>query len=93
MTDMAAALRFAKVVDGASQIVLISDGPPDSQNDALAVARTYTSPIHTIHIGSERDTDGGRAFLQRLAPPAVAGPSKATRPACLGARVEQLLLA
>jgi Mg-chelatase subunit ChlD len=93
MTDMAAALRFAKVVDGASQIVLISDGLPDSQNDALAVARTYTSPIHTIYIGSERDTDGGRAFLQRLAAACGGRSFQSDAPGLLGARVEQLLLA
>lgn len=64
-TDMAKALNFARVVDGASRIVLISDGKPDSESETLAAARRYKHPIHTIYIGPE---DGrGREFLNRLA--------------------------
>lgn len=64
-TDMAAALKFARVADGAAQVVLISDGEPDDETKALAEARRYRNPIHTIYIGPERGD--GRAFLEQLA--------------------------
>ena len=64
-TDIAAALKFARVADGVCQVVLISDGEPDSEQKALAEARRYRNPIHTIYIGPERGD--GRAFLERLA--------------------------
>jgi uncharacterized protein with von Willebrand factor type A (vWA) domain len=64
-TDMAKALDFARIADGASRIVLISDGEPDSESATLEAARKYRHPIHTIYIGPE--DSHGRAFLSRLA--------------------------
>jgi Mg-chelatase subunit ChlD len=91
MTDMAAALNFARVADGASQIVLISDGDPNSQDEALAAARRYQNPIHTIYIGPE---DGpGRAFLARLAKATGGQTFQSAAPGLLGEGVERLLLA
>lgn len=65
-TDMAAALRFAKVADVPDmRFVLISDGQPDYPDDALAVARTYTNRIDTIFVGDE-GSRSARQFLERL---------------------------
>ena len=65
-TNMAEVLRFVKAADGCEiKIILISDGEPDSEQDTLDVARTFTSKVDTIYIGPE----GGRGadFLRRLA--------------------------
>lgn len=66
-TDLANALQFAKIADGCGlKIVVISDGEPNDESRALAVARTYTTKIDVIYCGSESDYRG-RDFLQRLA--------------------------
>ncbi len=64
-TDMAAALRMLKMADGCGiRMILISDGEPDSEADTLKIAKTFTSKIDTIYVGSE---DGpGRQFLRSL---------------------------
>jgi len=66
-TDLAKALRFAKIADvpGIS-IIVISDGQPDDYVEALAVARTYKNKISTIYVGPE-DRPFGREFLEQLA--------------------------
>ena len=67
-TDLAGALRFAKMADvGGIRFIVISDGLPDSEKEALSVAATFSGEIHTIYVGPEDDYKGGRAFLQRLA--------------------------
>ena len=89
-TDMAAALNFARVADGASKIILISDGVPDSEGDALRAAAKYQYPIHTIYIGPE---DGnGRAFLSRLANATGGQSLKGNAPGLLAESVNELLL-
>lgn len=66
-TDLAKALRFAKVADvSGMRFVLISDGLPDSEDEALAVARMYKNRIDTVHVGPEGDLSA-REFLERLA--------------------------
>lgn len=66
-TDLTRALRFAKVADVEGiRFVLISDGVPDSENDALAVAKTYSNQIDVVYVGPEAQPYG-RAFLERLA--------------------------
>lgn len=66
-TDLARALRFAKVADVEGiRFVLISDGVPDSEHDALAVARTYSNRIDVVYCGPESQPYG-RDFLARLA--------------------------
>ncbi len=94
-TDLAGALRFAKVADVAGmRFVVISDGQPDSEAGALAVARTYTNRIDVIYIGSELNPRG-RNFLEELAR-ASGGVSVVTGAAglgVLGQTVERLLLA
>lgn len=66
-TDMAQALRFAKIADvPGMQFILISDGEPDDQNKTLTVAQTYQNKISTIYVGPEEHPTG-REFLERLA--------------------------
>ena len=63
-TDMAAVLRYVSDADGVVRIILISDGVPNSEEDALTVARTYKHGIDTVFIGDE--SDPGAAFLRKL---------------------------
>lgn len=73
-TSVAAALRYVQPADGCGMtIVLISDGEPQDEDEALAVARTFTDPIQTIFIGG----GPGRTFLDKLA--RLTGGTSATR--------------
>lgn len=66
-TNLAGALRFAKAADVPDVLfVVISDGEPDNQDEALAVARTFTQEISTVYVGPESDPRG-RDFLKKLA--------------------------
>jgi len=47
------------------EVVLISDGLPDSQEGALSAARSLACPINVIYIGPGGDE--GEAFMERLA--------------------------
>jgi Mg-chelatase subunit ChlD len=65
-TDMAEALRFARVADVPGiRVILISDGEPDSPTATLAEAKKFKAKIDTIFVGPETGT--GRDFLARLA--------------------------
>lgn len=65
-TDLAKALRFVFPADGTGvRLIVISDGEPDSQSEALAAAAQFTSQIDCIYCGPE--TGAGRDFLRRLA--------------------------
>lgn len=64
-TDMSAALQMMKMADGCGiKLVLISDGEPNDEDEALKIASKFTSRIDTIFVGSE--TSSGRDFLRRL---------------------------
>lgn len=91
-TDMEAALNFAHVADGASKIVLISDGEPDSEAATLAAARRYRHPIHTIYIGPEDDRCGGRQFLAQLAAATGGRAITSDAPGLLAEGVNELFL-
>jgi uncharacterized protein with von Willebrand factor type A (vWA) domain len=66
LTNLAKALKFAKMADVKNiRFVVISDGEPDSETDALMVARTYKNRIDTIYVGP--DGGEGQDFLRRLA--------------------------
>lgn len=66
-TDMARALRFAKLADtGDVRFFILSDGAPDSEQAALAAAATYQGRIDVVYIGPEGDKTA-RAFLDKLA--------------------------
>lgn len=67
-TLISSALNAGKPADipGGMKFVLISDGEPLDEQEALAVAKTYNNKIDTIYVGPETDR-GGREFLARLA--------------------------
>ena len=65
-TNLADALRFVQPADGTVKFIVISDGQPDSESEALSVADRFTSEIDTVFCGSESD-QLGRAFLAKLA--------------------------
>ena len=92
-TDMAAALRFVQAADGVAQIVLISDGLPDSEHQTLAVAGEFEHKIDTVYIGPESGWDAhGRNFLERLAAATGGKSMKSAAPGLLKEQVESLLL-
>lgn len=65
-TDLAGALRFAKIADvDGMKFVVVSDGRPNDEADAMAVARTIEATISCVYVGPENGL--GRAFLKRLA--------------------------
>lgn len=75
-TDLAQCLKFVKPADGTGiRLILISDGEPDNQESAIAVAQTFKSKIDTVYVGP---LDGlGADFLKRLA--AVTGGQAVTQ--------------
>lgn len=90
-TNLADALDYAHVADGCGiQFVVISDGEPNSEADALRAARRFTSRIDTVFVGPE----GGRgaAFLRQLAAASGGQHVTAAKTAQLAQQVERLLL-
>lgn len=66
MTDLAKALKFAKMADvSGMRFIVISDGEPNDEDESLRVAKTYKNRIDTIFVGPEGGD--GQKFLQRLA--------------------------
>lgn len=66
MTDLTKALKFAKMGDvSGMRFIVISDGEPNDEDKALAVAKTFKNRIDTIYVGPEGGE--GQKFLQRLA--------------------------
>lgn len=64
-TNMAKALKAAYPYDGLKQIILISDGAPNSRRATMEQARKFSSNIDTVYIGPEEGS--GQRFLQELA--------------------------
>lgn len=90
-TDLAGALRFVHVADDTGmRFVVISDGEPNDENKALAVARTFKSRIDCVFIGPAGDP--GADFLRRLAA-ASGGQYSKNEVGQLAERVQTLLLA
>lgn len=92
MTDLARALKFAKMGDLSSgmRFIVISDGEPNNEEEALAVARTYKNRIDTVFVGP--DGSDGQAFLKRLAKASGGQTVTADRVKELAANVQKLLL-
>lgn len=92
MTDLTRALKFAKMGDLASgmRFIIISDGEPNSEEEALAVAKTYKNKIDTVYVGPEGGD--GQAFLKRLAKVSGGQTVTADRVKELAANVQKLLL-
>lgn len=92
-TDLAQALKFAKIADVASiRFVVISDGLPDSETNALKIVRTFKNKIDTVYVGPEDNTNA-RAFLERLARESGGVHVEAARVLELGTKVQMLLSA
>lgn len=91
-TDLAAALDYAHLVDGLCELVVISDGEPNSQSDALAAAARYReSAISCVFVGPEGGP--GADFLRKLAAASRGQSTTATNTANLAKQVSRLLLA
>ena len=91
-TDLTGALKFAKVADvPGMRFIVVSDGMPDNQITALAVAGTFTNKIDTVYVGPERDTYA-RDFLARLSATKGGQTITADRVVELADKVERLLL-
>lgn len=89
-TNLAGALRYAKTfdVDGV-RFIVVSDGEPDSERDALTEAARISGRIDTIYVGPEMGS--GREFLARLANASGGKPVVAERALELTAAVTLLL--
>ena len=91
-TDLAHALRYAKIADvPGMNIIVISDGEPDSKEQALAVARTYKNKISTVYCGPE-DRSHGQKFLTELANITGGQTLTSDRAIALSKTIETLLL-
>lgn len=65
-TYLAKAMNFAKMADVPDmRFIVISDGQPDDEDEALEAARKFTNRIDTIYVGPEGGS--GSAFLKQLA--------------------------
>lgn len=91
-TMVSRALEYARTYDlPAMKFILISDGEPTDEIQALRVAKTYKNPISTVYVGPE-DHPYGREFLSRLASLSGGSSVSADRVKELAATVERLLL-
>lgn len=90
-TDLATALKFVRVADGTVRFVVISDGYPDDEEYALAIARTFTSPIDCVYVGPEYERSGAD-FLERLARASRGQYTVAARAQELCEKVQTLML-
>lgn len=90
-TDLAGALRFARVADVPGiRFILISDGEPDEPLAALREAAKYKSQIDVIYVGSEINPMG-RDFLTQLAHKSGGKTVTAAQAKQLAATVQHLL--
>jgi Mg-chelatase subunit ChlD len=90
-TGLAAALRFVAVADGTVRFVVISDGQPDCEEEALRVAKSLTSPLDCVYVGPESERSGAD-FLRRLAQAHGGRYAVASKAAELASTVETLML-
>ena len=91
-TNLAGALEFVHVADdGDMRFIVISDGQPDEEEKALAVAAKFQGRIDGVYVGPE-DDNRGRLFLERLSK-AHGGRAVVAAQACeLASKTERLLL-
>jgi Mg-chelatase subunit ChlD len=90
-TLLARALQFVQVADGTVRFVIISDGQPFDEQQAIDVARQFTSQIDCIHVGAEDDLAAIR-LLQRIAKSRGGHYATAARAQELASTVETLML-
>lgn len=92
-TDLAAALKFAKVADvPGMRFIVISDGQPDDPAAALKVAHSYAGRIDVIYVGPESHPLG-RDFLAQLAKASGGQSVTAAQAKQLASSVQKLLAA
>lgn len=93
-TDMVEALKFIKPADDTgTQIVLVSDGDPDSPDKTLKIARTFKTKIDTLFCGPESGYgSSGRDFLRQLSEATGGKHFDSKAPGLLAESVETLLL-
>lgn len=92
-TDLAGALRFAKMADtGDMKFIVISDGQPDDEQAALQAAAQFKGRIDCVFVGRE-DDQPARAFLERLAKRSGGQAVLADKAQQLAAQTQRLLLA
>jgi len=68
VTDLAGALKYTHIADAipGMKFIVISDGEPNDEAEALKEAKRYKNIIDTIYVGPESGR-AGREFLQKLA--------------------------
>ena len=90
-TDMAEGLKFVKVADDCGiKIIIVSDGDPDSRNQALNEASKFTTQIDAIYCGKEGGP--GQLFLQKLVNQTGGQFFTSAEPGMIGEGIELLLL-
>ncbi len=89
-TDLAKALNFVKAADELCNFLVISDGEPNDETKALAIAAKFKSRIDTVFCGPEGGS--GQGFLQKLATCSGGQFVVAERTKELANNVKQLLL-
>ena len=93
-TDLAKSLRFAHERDFDDigvKTVVISDGEPNNEDEAIHAAMAYRSRIDVIYCGGE-SSPRGREFLERLANVSGGRFFTSDNPGELLAQTEMLLL-
>lgn len=91
-TNLAEALNYAYIADGCEmRFIVISDGEPNSESQALAAARRFQSRIDCVFVGPEGGP--GQAFLRTLAAASGGQSVTAEKARELAGTVSRLLLA
>jgi Mg-chelatase subunit ChlD len=90
-TDLAGALRFVSPADGTVRFIVVSDGCPNNEVEALKIARTFESRIDCIYTGPDHDR-AGALFLQSLANAAGGRYAVAAKAAELASTVQTMML-
>jgi hypothetical protein len=84
-TDLAGALGYAlRVSEAGLRTIVITDGCPDSGQDALAQAAHYTAGIDVVFVGHEGDAEALRFCASAACWPAAAGAALLPRSAWAG---------
>jgi len=91
MTALAKALKFARQADiNNMRFIVISDGEPDSEGEAIFEAKKFKNRIDTIFVGP--DGGDGQDFLRRLAKASGGQNMTSAQVKELAANIQTLLL-
>ena len=92
-TRLDKALEYVLPADDCGmKIIVISDGSPNDPEKCLKVAKEFKNKIDVIFVGSERDYDQGRKFLEQLAAITGGKSVKSDSPGELFSQAETYLL-